>query len=112
MYILISIALFLIGLIFVGLSYRDTGCYYSEIESIFFGIGLIFILLSLFVPTIIYITHDSPLIDEQAHNYCISQGYDTFETWGGVGIFPTEYNYVKCKFVDNRQDLQGHIKLE
>jgi hypothetical protein len=64
------------------------------------------------VPSVtLYEVYERPVINQQAHNYCISQGYDTFEKWDAIGFFPETYTYVKCKFVDNRQDIQGNLRL-
>jgi len=76
------------------------------------GIGIALILLSWLPSLLIYLTTTNVDINNQAHNYCIKQGYDTFESWEGYGFFPDDYLYIKCKFVDNRQDIQGNLKFE
>jgi len=83
---------------FYGTTYH---AYKRDLEWVV-AIGVsIMLFISWSVPLLIYDTKEKPLIDEKAHHYCESQGYDTFEEWTGVGVFPSEYNFVKCKYADN-----------
>jgi hypothetical protein len=60
---------------------------------------------------IIYNLYEKPIINQQVHQQCIEQGYDTYNSWEGKGLFPKKPLHVKCMFVENRQDLQGNLNI-
>ena len=84
---------------------------------LFGGIGtiLLIILLVIAILLIPFVIHYEsqvvPNIEANLHQKCINQGYDTFDEWNGVGLFPKKETYVKCKFVNNRQDIQGALNI-
>ena len=81
------------------------------ISSLAILVIILFLIFIFLVAQIGYSAYIVPKVDAKAHNYCISEGYDTFESWKGVGFFPKDYEYVKCKFVENRKDIQGNLEL-
>lgn len=74
-------------------------------------IGLVILLISFFPMIVEYDVYQIPIIEKEIHEQCVEQGFDTFESWKGVGFFPTEATYVKCKFYTNRMNLDGNVNL-
>ena len=75
------------------------------------AVGFMILILALFIKPIYYQAYELPIINAKIDLQCKSQGYDTWKSWEGVGLFPTEATYVICKFVDNRQDIQGKLMI-
>lgn len=106
----IIIAVIGIAMIIIGSIIED---YDYDILKIFLILGGVFTIMLCLLPSyIVYETQEAPLIEKQIHNQCINEGFDTFESWNGIGLFPLEAIYVKCKFVDNRRDIQGITLLD
>ena len=70
----------------------------------------IFLIVMCWMPSmLIYETTTVPTIEAQLHQQCRQEGYDTFESWNGIGLYPTEPIYVKCKLYDNT--IQGSLNV-
>ncbi len=80
----------------------------ETIIGIFFGILLLFLFLLIPIGAIDSI-YNLPQAAETANQICQEQGYDFYEDFERIGIFSNEPVAIKCKYVDNYQEMD--IKL-
>lgn len=73
-------------------------------------LGFVILVLLFCIPmAIIDGVYKHPQAAETANQICQENGYDFYESFARVGILSTEPVAIKCKYVDNYQEMD--IKL-
>ena len=71
---------------------------------------LLCFLFGLIIFAIIEIGYKYPEAAEKANQICKEQGYDYYEKFERIGILSNEPVAIKCKYVDNYQDIDMNIR--
>jgi len=96
--------MWLIGLILVFLVMMVLGIMNSLDELAVIG-GVFFVCLTLLAPVIIDSVNYSPYRAEMANNYCISKGFETYDTYSSK-FMTKEALGIKCAYVIiNKRDV-------
>lgn len=70
-----------------------------------FGVLLILFLIACISFTIIDEVYKFPQAAENANQICQEKGFDYYETFERIGFLSTKPVAIKCKYVDNYQEM-------